>query len=92
MSARKLIRMARLVSDAGEEELPDGSSMADAAEKLGVVFGCNAGACMTCQVEVLEGAENLEPKTESEIEMRLEPGVRLACQCRVKKGSVKIRF
>jgi ferredoxin len=84
--------MARLISKDEVIEIPDGADIQPAADKLGVPFSCTNGYCATCQIEVVEGEENLTPKTRNEIEMELEPKIRLACQCRIKKGSVKIRF
>ncbi len=52
------------------------------------------GKCSTCRVRVLEGAQNLSPKTQAEIEMtrsrKWDPSIRLACQCFIK-GDVKIQ-
>ena len=42
----------------------------DAAEELGVPFGCKQGICGTCEVEVLEGQDNLEAKNNKEENMR----------------------
>ena len=84
--------MAKLESKDGSQEVPDGGDMIEAAEKLGVPMSCYVGWCASCQVEVLEGEENLEEKTQCEKDMNLEPKIRLACQCKIKKGNVKIRF
>lgn len=84
--------MAKLVTESGEKELPDGSPIKEAAEELGLPFGCAEGICGTCYMEVLEGMENLSEKTQAEIDMAVEDGHRLACQCRILKGTVKIRF
>ncbi|GIU69458.1 MAG: ferredoxin IV [Candidatus Woesearchaeota archaeon] len=84
--------MAILKTDTKEVELPDGSPTMNAAEELGVPFGCRQGVCGTCKVEVVEGMENLEPKTEREIELNLSPNERSMCQCKIKSGVVKIRF
>ena len=51
------------------------------------------GKCSTCRVRVHHGHKNLNPPTSLEKEMmeqrRWEPGVRLACQCRVY-GDVEV--
>src|SRR5688572_6017436 len=59
------------------------------------MFTCGAkGRCTTCKVIVLEGIENLEPKTN--VEQRYEgqgllnENERLTCQARIR-GSVTIR-
>lgn len=58
-----------------------------------MVFGCEAGVCGTCTINVLEGAENLSEKTDQEKDSLIMFGAkdnqRLACQCKVK-GDVKI--
>ena len=84
--------MARLRSKDRETEVPDGGSISNAAEDMGVPFGCIVGMCGTCQIIIDEGEENLTQKTQAEIDMELEPHVRLACQCCIRKGTVKIRF
>ena len=38
---------------------------------------------------VSEGAFNLSPKTEKEVDFDLSKGQRLVCQCKVKGGSVE---
>lgn len=52
------------------------------------------GKCSTCRIRILEGANNLNPKTNLEKEMsdkrRWDPSIRLACQCYVK-GDIKIQ-
>jgi ferredoxin len=50
------------------------------------------GLCGTCVIEVLEGMENLTPRTRVE-EMQLDgflPTLRLACQTEIVKGSVTV--
>lgn len=49
------------------------------------------GLCGTCVVEVLEGMENLSPRTKTETKKLkgLSPTLRLACQCQVR-GDVSI--
>ncbi|MGV8150246.1 MAG: 2Fe-2S iron-sulfur cluster-binding protein [Candidatus Woesearchaeota archaeon] len=83
--------MAILKTDTKEIEVPDNSPIMDAAEELGVPFGCRQGVCGTCKTEVLEGMENLEPKTDREIDLNLEGNERSMCQCKIKSGTVKIR-
>lgn len=57
-------------------------------------FGCTVGSCGTCRMEVVEGAENLQPMDDEEretVEMCTDlPGARLGCQAKVN-GDVKIR-
>ena len=50
--------MAKLIVGENERELADGSAIRDAAEELGVPFGCKQGICGTCKIDILEGSEN----------------------------------
>lgn len=78
-----------------EHELPPDAPIAQTCEEAGVPFACTEGVCGTCIVEVLEGGENLSPPTQAEIDFLGETGTkreRMACQCRIQKGIVKISF
>lgn len=81
--------MATLIIDEGELHLPDHSPIIDTCMELGVPFGCQAGQCATCVIIIEEGMQNLEPKNELEEEMGLRDNERLACQARIKSGTVK---
>lgn len=88
--------MARLIfDDNGEEiELKDGSPIAEYCEEAGVPFACTEGVCGTCVIEIVEGEENLSDPTQEEEDF-LGAGTldeRLACQCKIKQGSVRIKF
>ena len=50
-----------VLSDQKDFEIDDGSSIFDQLQDQGLELphGCLAGACGTCKVEVLKGAENL---------------------------------
>ena len=79
-----------------EKELPDGSSLQEVCEEAGVPFACTEGVCGTCVIEVLEGMENLSAFTPEEVDF-LGPQdpkskERLACQCKIKGGCVKITY
>jgi ferredoxin len=88
--------MAKLIFEntQDEYEIPDGSSIVEPCEKAGVVFACGyMGICGSCLVEVVEGMENLTPLTQEEKDFLGEDGNnRLACQCKIKKGTVKLKF
>ena len=92
-----MAKIAR-VSENGEiEESLDVSideDLVDAGEKLGVAFGCIDGRCGSCRVEIVEGMENLSELTKNELDMGMndEEPYRLMCQCKIKKGLVKIRI
>ncbi|HIJ99275.1 TPA: (2Fe-2S)-binding protein [archaeon] len=59
-------------------------------------FGCRNGLCGTCLVTVEEGEENLSPIAPHESRTLATCGSkekqRLACQCRIQKGMVKIKW
>lgn len=81
----------------GEEvELKDQESIQEVCEEAGVPFACSEGVCGTCVIEVVEGKENLSPRTEEEDDFlgEEEEGLceRLACQCRIQSGTVAITF
>jgi ferredoxin len=83
-----------IIEDSGEEyEITDGESIAEVCEEAGVPFACTEGVCGTCVVEVKEGMENLTEFTAEEEDflgpMEYE---RLACQCKLKSGNVKLSF
>ena len=84
--------MAILKTDEMQEHVPDVESTVEACEKLGVTFGCYTGVCGSCEIEVVEGMKNLSGLTREEIEKNLKNNRRLACRCRIKKDSVKIRI
>ena len=84
--------MAKLKTDTDEVEIEDDSSTMQAAMKLGVPIGCSCGTCGICGVEVVEGMENLSEMNENEELMVFDDNQRFMCQCKIKKGNVKIRF
>jgi len=61
-----------------------------------IPFSCRSASCGTCHVEVLEGAELLEPPEPPEAELlellRGSGQCRLACQARIKAGTGLIRL
>jgi ferredoxin len=60
-----------------------------------VLFSCRSANCGTCRVEVLAGAELLEPPAEDERELLARlggPGHRLACQAVIRPGPGLIRL
>lgn len=85
--------MAILKTVSGEQvEVADGELLMDAAESLGVSFGCRAGVCTACKVRIISGSENLENKTENEDDLDLEDNERCMCQAKIKSGEVIIDF
>ena len=89
--------MAKLIfeNSGDEQELEDGAPLAQSCEEAGVPFACTEGICGTCIVEVVEGHDNLSPPSQAEIDFLGDSGTckeRMACQCKIQKGCVKIRF
>lgn len=88
--------MAKLIFDHNgeEQELPDDSPIAEVCEEAGVPFACTEGVCGTCVIVIKEGKENISCPTKEEEDFLGEGTCdeRLACQCRIKKGTVKISF
>jgi hypothetical protein len=87
--------MGKLIfENTGEEiELADGAAITEACEEAGVPFACTEGVCGTCVIEVVEGMDNLSPFTQEETDfLGDQDRERLACQCRLSGGCVKITF
>ena len=94
MKSTKRQKMGKLIANGEDEiELVDGERIKDACEELGVPFACEEGICGTCVIEVEEGMENLSEFTEEEQDFIGDEGTeRLACQCKLMGGCVKISF
>lgn len=88
--------MAKLVFDHSDEEvdLEDGAGIAEICEEAGVPFACTEGVCGTCVVQIVSGEENLSEPTQEEMDfLGDEAGEeRLACQCKIKSGTVTLTF
>ena len=87
--------MAKIIFVENNEEadLPDGSPIAEACEQAGIPFACTEGVCGTCVIEVSEGMGNLSDFNQAEADFLGDlDKERLACQCKIKGGCVKIKF
>ena len=86
--------MAKIVFEDGKETtLKDGDEIQEACEEAGVPFACTEGVCGTCVIEVDDGMENLSEFTEAEEDFLGEMDTdRLARQCKLKQGTVKVKF
>ena len=87
--------MAKIFFEDNQEEIevPDGSPITEACEQAGVPFACAEGVCGTCVIEVADGMNNLSEFNEAEADFLGElDRERLACQCKIKSGCVKIKF
>jgi ferredoxin len=72
-------------------DVKDGDSIISAAEQLGIPFSCKDGVCGSCLMKVLEGEDNLsDPSSQEEAFGLSGKKERLACQCKLKSGDVKI--
>lgn len=89
--------MAIVEIDNQRVDVPSGSRLAHvcARNDLPVVFGCRAGRCGACLVQVIDGPGNLIEPTGKETRLlevlAAEQDWRLACQC-VVVGDVKLRY
>ena len=84
--------MAKLILNDEELEVADGNNIVDVIEEAGVPIGCSNGVCGTCEVEVLEGMNNLSEPNEAETDLGMEGNKRLGCQCVIKSGDVKLTY
>jgi ferredoxin len=84
--------MAKVIIDNVEYEIPDGQPIAEACETAGIPFSCNSGVCGTCQIEVLEGAENLDELNREELDLGQDRNHRLGCQCKILSGVVRVTY
>ncbi len=84
--------MAKLIIDNITYEVPDGQPMAEACETAGIPFSCNSGVCGTCQIEIQEGAENLNELNREERDLAMDHKHRLGCQCKILSGIVKVTY
>jgi len=87
--------MAKILFEDSKEEadLPDGSPLIEPCEQAGVPFACTEGVCGTCVIEVTEGMENLSEFNQAEADFLGElDRERLACQCQINGGCVRIKF
>ena len=82
--------MAKIKTKDKTIKVKNNSGIIKECEELGVPFSCEDGACGTCLIEIEEGMENLNEKTQPEKNMGINRNYRLACQCKIKSGEVKI--
>ena len=84
--------MAKLIVDGEEHDVADGHRIDAVCEGAGIPFSCNSGVCGTCQIEILEGAENLNELNDEEKELGMDRNHRLSCQCSIKSGIAKVTY
>jgi Na+-transporting NADH:ubiquinone oxidoreductase subunit F len=74
-------------------EFPAGKTLLSIAEELGVRVShvCGGdGACGTCRIEVVDGADRLTAPTPDETYKEIEPPYRLSCQAKLA-GDVVVK-
>jgi ferredoxin len=84
--------MALLIIENQRIDIPDGSLIAASCQATGIPFNCHTGLCGSCLITVLEGETNLNSLTKEELDFGLDAKRRLACQCRILKGTVSISY
>ena len=91
----------RTASDPGEPltvAVPEGGALVDTCDdhSAPVPFSCKSAACGTCRIEILEGADELLPPADDELDVldifdMPPPRHRLACQAKMKPGLATLR-
>jgi len=81
-----------------EVSAPEGGRFLDVCDEgsAPVPLSCRSGTCGMCRIDVLEGADLLEPPSADELELlerfRDDPARRrLACQARIRAGEGRVR-
>lgn len=81
-----------------EIDAPDGAALIDLcdANDAPIPFSCRSASCGTCRIHVLEGAEDLLPPAQDELELldvfnQGPPYVRLTCQAKLRPGAARLR-
>lgn len=74
-------------------DIPDGARILEVCKENGVNFACQDGLCGSCVIKVSDGRENLTAPTLEEEDFFGMPSQdeRLACQCALKHGTVRIK-
>jgi ferredoxin len=79
-------------------EAPEGGALVDLCDEFfaPIPFSCRSATCGTCHVEILKGAELLEPPESDEqelLDLLCGPDdTRLACQAVVRAGPGVVRL
>ncbi|WP_108259211.1 2Fe-2S iron-sulfur cluster-binding protein [Mangrovicoccus ximenensis] len=77
--------------------VPSGTRIIEISEKVGagITYGCREGECGTCLTKIEDGAGNLtEPSVLEQRVLKENMAARderLACQCQVLGGEIKVR-
>jgi ferredoxin len=78
--------------------VPEGGALVDTCDDhtAPVPFSCKSASCGTCRLEILEGASELLPAADDELDVldifgTPPPAHRLACQAKMKPGLAVLR-
>jgi len=79
-------------------DAPDGGALCDLCDEhlAPIPFSCRGASCGTCRIDVLEGAAELEPPADEELDVLDIFGDdarkrRLACQAKMRAGLAVLR-
>ena len=79
-------------------DAPDGGALGDLCDTSSapIPFSCRSATCGTCRIVVLEGADQLTPPEDEELDLLDVFGAtpdkqRLACQAKMRPGAGKLR-
>jgi len=82
-----------------EIDAPDGAALVDLCDEHNapIPFNCRSASCGTCRIHVLEGADDLLPAAEDELDLldvfNLKPPlVRLTCQAKLRPGATRVHI
>lgn len=86
----------KFISNDVAHNVPSGTDLLQAYRinpAIPLQFGCTQGACGTCAIKIIEGAEQMTKLTKQEVQTLrckgLGEGYRLACQCAIN-GDITI--
>ena len=78
-------------------DAPEGAALIDLCDvhAAPIPFSCRSASCGTCRIHVLQGADELLPPAQDELELldvfdHKPPHVRLACQAVLRPGAVRL--
>src|SRR5437763_4631091 len=82
-----------------EIDAPAGAALVDLCDEhlAPIPFNCRSASCGTCRIHVLEGADQLVPPAEDELDLldvfnHKPPLVRLTCQARLRPDATRVRI
>jgi len=80
-----------------EIDAPEQAALVDLCDEheAPIPFNCRMASCGTCRIHVLEGADELLPPAEDELDLLdvfnlKPPHVRLACQAKLRPGATRV--